>query len=165
MPNIIYNRLKVTAPDRSLLLSLIGELDVTQVWGSDKTFTITDNFSVCTYPFDSAWFPPVEVYETLEKRVKNLDGVTLMATWYDEADEWNTRYRWLFDGQKYQVVETGLNPRIAAWIAEEGLENSQPTVGTVMDFDHCSRQNEIDNMLKRVLLAIQKHADEGGLIF
>ena len=140
MPNITLNRLEVTAPSWEVLLTLIGELDVPQVCGSDKTFKIIDGFFVCVYPFDSAWFPPIEVYETLEKRAKELDGVKLYATWYDEAEEYDTRYRWLFDGKKYQVEETGLNQRMNAYMLEHGPDNSRPIVGTILDYDYRGRR-------------------------
>ena len=110
MANIIHNTLKLSAQIESALDQAANLFQVrinpysrTQP-NPTNIFDKDTNTHVCTWDFTSSWEPPFELYAEL----KTLKGVSVEATWTDEADNWDICYRWTGKGGKYAVIEGGL---------------------------------------------------------
>ena len=111
MSNKLLNDFRVTAPDRETLDAVLDEFYCLEVAGERTNFFPDENGKfACHFEFKTAWSPPIEAYKKIEENVSKIGkaDIELDATWVDEGDHYDIRYRWLFDGVKYEVVKTGL---------------------------------------------------------
>jgi len=109
MANIVYNTLTLSAQKGTVLdqAANLFQDRLDQYSHNNPGFYNTINKDtgshVCTWEFSSRWVPPFELYAEM----KAIKGVSVEATWTDEADHWNTCYRWTGEGGRYEVIETG----------------------------------------------------------
>ena len=121
MANIVYNTLELStqiesALDQAAILfqNLIDKYSSDHL-GTANIFNKDTNTHVRTWDFKSRWAPPLELFTELEA----IKGVSVEATWTDEADHWDIRYRWTGEGDKYEVVEEGLTyPELSSGVNE-----------------------------------------------
>lgn len=136
MPNYINNMITVTAIDcfdsqlefcnlSEHLLKSAVEIAISK-GGVNEV-----GLQYLTLGFRTTWRPPVEVYKRLESWISRSGSfleIKAEATWTDEADGHDTRFRWLFDGDRFEVVEVGLLP------LDQKLAGPQEAVGEVLSF-------------------------------
>ena len=110
MANIIHNTLELSAQIEGVLdqaanlfQNRIDQYSHTQP-NPTNIFNKDTSTHVCTWDFKSRWAAPLTLYAEL----KAIEGVSVEATWTDEADHWDICYRWKGEGGKYEVIEKGL---------------------------------------------------------
>ena len=169
MANIVYNTLKLSAQIESALdqaANLFQErIDPYSRMQPNPTniFDKDTNTHVCTWDFKSRWEPPLELYAEL----KAIKGVSVEATWIDEADLWDICYRWTGEGDKYEVVETGLtypNGYVQTVELEEGCSRIEITVPDTFD-QTILRRSELGKALWRLTFEPMDALEVGLTVF
>ena len=118
MPNIFHNTLDIYTPNPTQTEQLAAfVLSSSEIYEGQRLWTDERYGCTFSYSFRTNWKPPVNTYEALLEQARKIAGASLEATWVGEADDYDTRYRWLFDGDKYEVDETGLT-RVAEAAAD-----------------------------------------------
>ena len=123
MPNMINNELKIeTHGDcTDVLLKFQQEIEseaveIARNHTTEKRDSLTLEMSFRTYDA-----PPIAVYKQIEEymRQNNTGSKALEAeaTFLDYLDDYDNRYRWLFAGGDYQVIERHLRltARMKKW--------------------------------------------------
>ena len=114
MPNMIHNELKIETHNFLIdrLLKFQQEIEseaveISRIRTTEKGDSLTLEMSFRTHAD-----PPVAVYRRIEEytRQNNIESEALEAeaTFLDERDDCDDRYRWLFEGDGYEVIETHL---------------------------------------------------------
>ena len=123
MPNMINNELKIEAhevcTDSLLRFQRAIESRAVEIVKNrtiEKGDLLTLEMSFRTHDE-----PPIAVYKQIEEymRQNNIESEALEAeaTFLDERDDYDNRYRWLFAGGDYQVIERHLRitARMKKW--------------------------------------------------
>ncbi len=169
MANIVYNTLELSAQIESTL----GQAKNLFQNYSDKysfdhphaasIFNKDTNTHVCTWEFASRWAPPLTLYAEL----KAINGVSVEATWTDEAEHWDICYRWTGEGDNYEVVEEGLtypNGCVQTVELEDGCSRIEITVPDPFDQTIIER-SELGNVLRRLAFEPMDALEAGLTVF
>ena len=169
MANIVYNTLELSAQSESAL-DQAANLFRKRIYkystnnpGFNNTFNKDTSTHVCTRDFSSRWEPPFELYAELEA----IKGVSVEATWTDEADHWDICYRWTGEGDKSEVVETGLtypNGYVQTVELEEGCSRIEITVPNPFD-QTIIRRSELGTALEKLAFEPMDALEAGLTVF
>ncbi len=114
MPNMINNELKIEAHEicRDALLKFQQEIESVAVEiGLNRTVEKGDSLTL-EMSFRTHHKPPIAVYKEIEAymREHNIGSAALEAeaTFLNEGDNYDTRWGWLFEGDKYAAIESDL---------------------------------------------------------
>ena len=136
MPHYIHNSFTVTAVDCFDSQVEFPILTEDLLKSAVETWTFEGGINAAgrrhlTLEFETTWKPPVEAYKRLESWISHRGGFLELkaeATWTDEAYGHDVRFRWLFDGDKFEVMEVGLLKQ------DQRFAYPQECVGEILSF-------------------------------
>ncbi len=110
MANSFHNHLKLSADSERIIESAkqifekwAAEL-TTNTAATSEVFDKQNELHVCEYNFITMREPPSDLYA----EIKAIEGIKLEATFTSDMQHYDERYRWTGEGDKYEVLETGL---------------------------------------------------------
>jgi hypothetical protein len=116
MANLIENYLKISAEKEDALKKamLVIQSEILSPPSPYKVstrdiFDKENQMHIFEMDFDTHWSPPFRTYMEL----KSIEGISIDATWRDEGDHYDTRYRW-----------TGEDRYLREYASDEGYQCS-----------------------------------------
>ena len=109
MSNSFHNHLKLSADSESIIESAKQIFEkwaakwTTNTAATSEVFDKQNELHICEYHFILS-SPPSDLYAEL----KAIEGIKLEATFTSDMQHYDERYRWTGEGDKYEVLETGL---------------------------------------------------------